>query len=53
MEALVFRVISGGSELPVTGGIQAAIDSSEGRMLGAHNSWKEEWVGWELFGSHL
>lgn len=29
MEALVCRVISGGSELLVTGGLQAAVDSSE------------------------
>lgn len=48
----MFRIVSGGSERLVTGGIQAAIDSSEGRLLAALNSWKE-WKGCKLFGSHL
>ena len=30
------------NELPVTGGIQVAIDFSKGRLSGAVNNWKEE-----------
>ena len=42
IEAVLFRAVSRGSELPVTGGIQVAIDFSKGRLSGAVNNWKEE-----------
>lgn len=31
----MFRAVSGGHELPITGGIQAAVKLSEARLLGA------------------